>query len=66
MPAREAKVGARRDATSDRAEIIAQQWGGRGDRLSERDGPIHHHDPDHSSDPDDPSDPDHPDHPDRT
>ncbi len=53
-------------AVSIAAEIIAQQWGGRGDRLSERDGPIHHHDPDHSSDPDDPSDPDHPDHPDRT
>jgi xanthine dehydrogenase accessory factor len=27
------------------AEIIALQWGGRGDRLAEREGPIHHHAP---------------------
>lgn len=31
-------------AISIAAEIVAAQWGGRGDRLSERDGPIHHHD----------------------
>jgi len=30
-------------AVSIAAEIIAQQWGGRGDRLSDREGPIHHH-----------------------
>ena len=29
-------------AVSVAAEIIALQWGGRGDRLSEREGPIHH------------------------
>ncbi len=29
-------------AVSIAAEIIALQWGGRGDRLSEREGPIHH------------------------
>jgi xanthine dehydrogenase accessory factor len=29
-------------AVSVAAEIIALQWGGRGDRLSERQGPIHH------------------------
>lgn len=31
-------------AISIAAEIVAAQWGGRGDRLTERDGPIHHHD----------------------
>ncbi len=30
-------------AISIAAEIVAAQWGGRGDRLTERDGPIHHH-----------------------
>ena len=30
-------------AVSIAAEIIALQWGGGGDRLSERDGPVHHH-----------------------
>jgi xanthine dehydrogenase accessory factor len=30
-------------AVSIAAEIVALQWGGRGDRLAERDGPIHHH-----------------------
>jgi xanthine dehydrogenase accessory factor len=30
-------------AVSIAAEIVARQWGGRGDRLAERDGPIHHH-----------------------
>jgi xanthine dehydrogenase accessory factor len=30
-------------AVSIAAEIVALQWGGRGDRLSEREGPIHHH-----------------------
>lgn len=30
-------------AVSIAAEIIALQWGGRGDRLADRDGPIHHH-----------------------
>jgi xanthine dehydrogenase accessory factor len=30
-------------AISIAAEIVAAQWGGRGDRLAERDGPIHHH-----------------------
>ena len=30
-------------AVSVAAEIIAMQWGGRGDRLSDREGPIHHH-----------------------
>jgi xanthine dehydrogenase accessory factor len=30
-------------AVSIAAEIIALQWGGRGDRLAERQGPIHHH-----------------------
>jgi xanthine dehydrogenase accessory factor len=30
-------------AVSIAAEIIALQWGGRGDRLGHRDGPIHHH-----------------------
>jgi xanthine dehydrogenase accessory factor len=30
-------------AVSIAAEIIAVQWGGRGERLAERDGPIHHH-----------------------
>jgi xanthine dehydrogenase accessory factor len=30
-------------AVSIAAEIVALQWGGRGDRLVERDGPIHHH-----------------------
>jgi xanthine dehydrogenase accessory factor len=30
-------------AVSIAAEIVALQWGGRGDRLSERDGAIHHH-----------------------
>jgi xanthine dehydrogenase accessory factor len=29
-------------AVSVAAEIIALRWGGRGDRLSEREGPIHH------------------------
>jgi xanthine dehydrogenase accessory factor len=29
-------------AVSIAAEIIALQWGGRGDRLSQREGPIHH------------------------
>jgi xanthine dehydrogenase accessory factor len=32
-------------AVSIAAEIIALQWGGRGDRLGHRDGPIHHHAP---------------------
>ncbi len=32
-------------AVSIAAEIIALQWGGRGDRLAEREGPIHHHTP---------------------
>lgn len=31
-------------AVSIAAEIIALQWGGRGERLAARDGPIHHHD----------------------
>jgi xanthine dehydrogenase accessory factor len=31
-------------AVSIAAEIIALQWGGRGDRLAALDGPIHHHD----------------------
>ena len=30
-------------AVSIAAEIVALRWGGRGDRLAERDGPIHHH-----------------------
>lgn len=30
-------------AVSIAAEIIAQQWGGRGERLADRDGAIHHH-----------------------
>jgi xanthine dehydrogenase accessory factor len=30
-------------AISIAAEIIALQWGGRGDRLATLDGPIHHH-----------------------
>lgn len=30
-------------AVSIAAEIIAGQWGGRGERLSDRDGAIHHH-----------------------
>ena len=30
-------------AVSIAAEVIALQWGGRGDRLADRDGPIHHH-----------------------
>jgi xanthine dehydrogenase accessory factor len=30
-------------AVSIAAEIIALQWGGRGDRLAQREGPIHHH-----------------------
>ena len=30
-------------AVSIAAEIIALQWGGRGDRLGHREGPIHHH-----------------------
>jgi xanthine dehydrogenase accessory factor len=30
-------------AVSIAAEIIALQWGGRGDRLAAREGPIHHH-----------------------
>jgi xanthine dehydrogenase accessory factor len=30
-------------AVSIAAEIVALQWGGRGDRLSEREGAIHHH-----------------------
>jgi xanthine dehydrogenase accessory factor len=30
-------------AVSIAAEIVALQWGGRGDRLVGRDGPIHHH-----------------------
>ena len=30
-------------AVSIAAEIIALQWGGGGDRLSEREGPVHHH-----------------------
>jgi xanthine dehydrogenase accessory factor len=30
-------------AVSIAAEIIALQWGGRGERLGHRDGPIHHH-----------------------
>ncbi|KQU64623.1 XdhC/CoxI family protein [Phycicoccus sp. Root101] len=30
-------------AVSIAAEIVALQWGGRGDRLAHRDGPIHHH-----------------------
>jgi xanthine dehydrogenase accessory factor len=30
-------------AVSIAAEVVALQWGGRGDRLAERDGPIHHH-----------------------
>jgi xanthine dehydrogenase accessory factor len=29
-------------AVSIAAEVVALQWGGRGDRLAERDGPIHH------------------------
>lgn len=32
-------------AVSIAAEIIALQWGGRGERLGDRDGPIHHHAP---------------------
>ena len=32
-------------AVSIAAEIIALQWGGRGERLGHRDGPIHHHAP---------------------
>ncbi|MGA8977981.1 MAG: XdhC family protein, partial [Pedococcus sp.] len=32
-------------AVSIAAEIVALQWGGRGDRLAHRDGPIHHHGP---------------------
>ncbi len=32
-------------AVSIAAEIIALRWGGRGDRLAERGGPIHHHVP---------------------
>jgi xanthine dehydrogenase accessory factor len=34
-------------AVSIAAEIVALQWGGRGDRLSERGGAIHHHAPAH-------------------
>jgi xanthine dehydrogenase accessory factor len=30
-------------AVSIAAEIVALQWGGRGDRLADREGPIHHH-----------------------
>jgi xanthine dehydrogenase accessory factor len=30
-------------AVSIAAEIVARQWGGRGDRLADREGPIHHH-----------------------
>ena len=30
-------------AVSIAAEIVALQWGGRGDRLAQLDGPIHHH-----------------------
>jgi xanthine dehydrogenase accessory factor len=30
-------------AVSIAAEVVALQWGGRGDRLAEHDGPIHHH-----------------------
>jgi xanthine dehydrogenase accessory factor len=30
-------------AVSIAAEIIAHRWGGTGDRLSERDGPVHRH-----------------------
>ena len=30
-------------AVSIAAEIVALQWGGRGDRLAHREGPIHHH-----------------------
>lgn len=30
-------------AVSIAAEVIALQWGGRGDRLAAREGPIHHH-----------------------
>jgi xanthine dehydrogenase accessory factor len=32
-------------AVSIAAEIVALQWGGRGDRLADREGPIHHHHP---------------------
>ena len=32
-------------AVSIAAEIIALQWGGRGERLGHREGPIHHHAP---------------------
>lgn len=32
-------------AVSIAAEIIALRWGGAGERLSELDGPIHHHEP---------------------
>ena len=32
-------------AVSIAAEIVALQWGGRGDRLVHREGPIHHHGP---------------------
>ena len=30
-------------AVSIAAEIVALQWGGRGERLADREGPIHHH-----------------------
>jgi len=30
-------------AVSIAAEIVALQWGGLGDRLAHREGPIHHH-----------------------
>ena len=32
-------------AVSIAAEIIALQWGGRGERLGHQEGPIHHHAP---------------------
>ncbi|GAB3052216.1 XdhC family protein [Intrasporangium mesophilum] len=34
-------------AVSIAAEIIAQRWGGRGERLGSLEGPIHHHHPAH-------------------
>jgi xanthine dehydrogenase accessory factor len=38
-------------AVSIAAEIVALQWGGRGDRLADREGPIHHHQADAGREP---------------
>ncbi|MEO7753217.1 MAG: XdhC family protein, partial [Terracoccus sp.] len=38
-------------AVSIAAEIIAQRWGGAGERLAATEGPIHHHHPAHDGEP---------------